>query len=154
MQIAKAAIVRFKGKALEIETISLEQPRPDEILVRIIASGVCHTDMVVRDQGYAVPLPLVLGHEGSGIVEAVGSDVKTLQPGDHVALSYAYCGKCKKCTTRQPFYCVEFYDQNFKGARMDGSTPLHDSHHHPINGCFFAQSSFATYAIAIESIRL
>jgi aryl-alcohol dehydrogenase len=150
MTNALAAVARKKGSSLTIEEVRLGEPRADEILVRIVASGVCHTDMVVRDQGYAVPLPLVLGHEGSGVVDAVGSAVTQLQVGDHVALSYAFCGKCAKCTSGQPFYCVEFYDQNFKGARMDGTTPVCDCHDHPIGANFFAQSSFATYAIATE----
>jgi len=103
MTNAIAAIARTKGAPLSIEKIKVGEPRPDEILVRIVASGVCHTDMVVRDQGYAVPLPLILGHEGSGVVEAVGADVKNLKVGDHVALSYAYCGKCEKCLDGRPF---------------------------------------------------
>lgn len=150
MQQAQAAVTRTKGGPLALETIALEPPRDDEILVRIVASGVCHTDMVVRDQGYEVPLPLVLGHEGSGVVAAVGKAVRSLEVGDHVALSYAWCGYCEKCESGQPFYCTTFYEQNFKGARLDGSTPIHDGHDHPVSGCFFAQSSFATYAIATE----
>ncbi|PDT50116.1 alcohol dehydrogenase [Sinorhizobium fredii] len=150
MKQAYAAISREKSKPLVLECIGIDEPRADEILVRIVASGVCHTDMVVRDQGYEVPLPLVLGHEGSGIVEAVGRDVKGLVQGDHVALSYSYCGKCDKCEAGTPYYCVDFYERNFKGSRMDGTCPLHDSHGIQISGCFFEQSSFATYAIATE----
>jgi aryl-alcohol dehydrogenase len=148
MQKATAAVTRQKGGPLTIEEIAVEAPRGDEILVRLVASGVCHTDMVVRDQGYEVPLPLVLGHEGSGVVEAIGSEVTGLAPGDHVALSYAFCGTCEKCTTGQPFYCTDFYGQNFRGSRPDGSTPLCGHDHAPLSGCFFAQSSFATHAIA------
>ncbi|WP_429819305.1 NAD(P)-dependent alcohol dehydrogenase [Ensifer sp. B1-9] len=150
MKEAYAAIARQKSKPLVLECIGIDDPRPDEILVRIVASGVCHTDMVVRDQGYEVPLPLVLGHEGSGVIESVGSDVSGLEPGDHVALSYAFCGKCEKCLSGTPYYCVEFYERNFRGARMDGTCPIHDSHGNQISGCFFEQSSFATYAIATE----
>ncbi|MQB07934.1 NAD(P)-dependent alcohol dehydrogenase [Agrobacterium tumefaciens] len=150
MKQAYAAITRVKSGRLSLECVGIDEPRVDEILVRIVASGVCHTDMVVRDQGYEVPLPLVLGHEGAGIVEAVGRDVKSLIPGDHVALSYAYCGQCEKCMAGTPYYCVDFYERNFKGSRMDGSCPIHDSEGNQINGCFFEQSSFATYAIATE----
>lgn len=95
MKQAYAAVSRAKSQPLILECIGIDEPRSDEILVRIVASGVCHTDMVVRDQGYDVPQPLVLGHEGSGVVEKVGADVKGLQAGDHVALSYAYCGNVK-----------------------------------------------------------
>jgi aryl-alcohol dehydrogenase len=150
MTHARAAISRQKGAPISIEDIEVEDPRDDEILVKIVASGVCHTDMVVRDQGYEVPLPLVLGHEGSGIVEKIGKGVTGLKVGDAVALSYAYCGKCAKCESGQPFYCVDFYMENFRGTRADGSTPLCDCHNRPVSGNFFAQSSFATYAIATE----
>lgn len=150
MTKATAAITRQKGGPLQIESVEVADPRDDEILVRMVASGVCHTDMVVRDQGYEVPLPLVLGHEGSGIVEKVGKAVKGLKVGDPVALSYAYCGKCEKCTSGQPYYCVDFYMENFRGARADGSTAICDCHNHPVAANFFAQSSFATYAIATE----
>ncbi|CUX68753.1 NAD(P)-dependent alcohol dehydrogenase (plasmid) [Agrobacterium tumefaciens] len=150
MKQAYAAVSRAKSQPLILECIGIDEPRSDEILVRIVASGVCHTDMVVRDQGYDVPQPLVLGHEGSGVVEKVGADVKGLQAGDHVALSYAYCGKCEKCLSGTPFYCVDFFGRNFRGTRPDGSCPLHDSSGKQINGCFFEQSSFATFAIATE----
>src|SRR5690554_6181178 len=85
-----AAIVREAG-SFELGSVVLEPPRPDEILVRMVAAGLCHTDLVVRDQVYPVPLPVVLGHEGSGVVEAVGSAVTTLEAGDHVALSFLPC---------------------------------------------------------------
>lgn len=150
MKQAYAAISREKSKPLVLECIGIEEPRADEILVRIVASGVCHTDMVVRDQGYDVPQPVVLGHEGAGIVEAVGSGVKGLVPGDHVALSYAYCGKCEKCSSGTPYYCEDFFGRNFRGSRPDGTCPIHDAHGTQISGCFFEQSSFATYAIASE----
>ncbi|PDT07242.1 NAD(P)-dependent alcohol dehydrogenase [Rhizobium sp. M1] len=150
MKQAYAAVSREKAKPLILECIGIEEPRADEILVRIVASGVCHTDLVVRDQGYDVPQPVVLGHEGSGVVEAVGSAVKDLVPGDHVALSYAYCGKCEKCLSGTPFYCEDFFGRNFRGTRPDGTCPIHDSHGKQISGCFFEQSSFATYAIASE----
>ncbi|MCP5916512.1 alcohol dehydrogenase catalytic domain-containing protein, partial [Klebsiella pneumoniae] len=80
----------------------------DEVLVKIVGTGVCHTDMVVRDQGYAVPLPMVLGHEGAGIVEKVGTSVTHLKPGDHVVLSYGYCGTCSNCRAGKPGYCEDF----------------------------------------------
>ncbi|KQX43192.1 MULTISPECIES: NAD(P)-dependent alcohol dehydrogenase [unclassified Ensifer] len=150
MKQAYAAISREKSKPLVLECIGIEEPRPDEILVRIVASGVCHTDMVVRDQGYDVPQPVVLGHEGSGVVEAVGCNVKALVPGDHVALSYAYCGTCDKCLAGTPYYCEDFFGRNFRGTRPDGTCPLHDSQGTQISGCFFEQSSFATYSIASE----
>jgi aryl-alcohol dehydrogenase len=85
----KAAVVRRKGGPFQIETLMIDQPRADEILVRIVATGMCHTDIVIRDQVYPVPLPIVLGHEGAGVVERVGSAVHKVGPGDHVVLSFA-----------------------------------------------------------------
>lgn len=149
MQI-KAAVVRDTSAPFVVETLTLDEPRADEILVRIVGAGVCHTDMVVRDQGYPVPLPLVLGHEGSGVVERVGANVTTLQPGDHVVLSYANCGHCTNCLSGAPGYCESFYDQNFGGQRTDGSTPYKDAEGHAVCGCFFNQSSFGTHALVSE----
>ena len=86
----KAAVVREKGGPFNIETLTLEAPRRDEVLVRVVATGLCHTDMVARDKGYPVPHPIVLGHEGAGIVESVGADVVKVAPGDSVVL-YVPC---------------------------------------------------------------
>ena len=83
----KAAVIRKKGGPFRIETLALEEPRADEVLIRIVATGMCHTDMVARDQLYTVPMPIVLGHEGAGVVEQVGAGVKKLKPGDHVVLT-------------------------------------------------------------------
>ena len=88
-----AAVVRKKGGPFTIEKLRLGEPRADEVLVRIVATGMCHTDMVVRDQVYPVPQPIVLGHEGAGVVEKVGSSVVKVRPGDHVVLSFMSCGR-------------------------------------------------------------
>lgn len=145
-----AAVVREKG-SFELGSVSLRSPRPDEVLVRVVATGLCHTDLVVRDQVYPVPLPVVLGHEGAGVVEEVGSAVTKVEPGDHVALSFLNCGQCRPCFDGSPASCARFNDLNFAGQRQDGShalsppdqdTVLHDR--------FFGQSSFATFAIAHE----
>ncbi len=100
-----AAVVREKGSFV-LETVHLEDPRDDEILVKIEAAGLCHTDLVVRDQVYPVPLPVVLGHEGSGIVEELGDGVEGLAPGDHVVCSWIpYCGACRRCASGRPALC-------------------------------------------------
>src|SRR5512139_1452637 len=91
----RAAVVRKKGGPFQVETLTLDEPRPDGVLIRIVATGMCHTDMVARDQLYTVPLPVVLGHEGAGVVERVGGSVKKIAPGDHVVLTYMWCGHCK-----------------------------------------------------------
>src|SRR6266480_6681323 len=101
----KAAVVREKGGPFSIETLSLEGPRPDEVLVRVVATGMCHTDMVARDQLYDVPLPVVLGHEAAGVVEQIGSSVKRGAVGDPVVLTYMSCGHCKPCRRGDLSYC-------------------------------------------------
>ncbi|CAN5697463.1 NAD(P)-dependent alcohol dehydrogenase [soil metagenome] len=107
------------------------------------------TRTIVRDQWYPVPLPAVLGHEGAGVVERVGDRVSKVQPGDHVVLTYRSCGLCVNCKRGAPAYCLDLYDQNFGGARPDGSNAL-SSDGEEIHGHFFGQSSFATYALAAE----
>jgi len=144
-----AAVVRKKGGPFQVETLTLEGPRPDEALIRIVATGMCHTDMVARDQLYTVPLPVVLGHEGAGIVERVGSSVKKIAPGDHVVLTYMWCGHCKPCLNGDLTYCANFYPLNFGGAREDGSSAT-QSRQGAVHDHFFGQSSFGTYALAHE----
>jgi aryl-alcohol dehydrogenase len=146
----KAAVVRRKGGPFEIETLAVEEPSADEVLVRIVATGMCHTDLVIRDQVYPVPLPIVLGHEGAGIVERVGAGVRKVGPGDHVVLSFMSCGHCVRCTAGQPAYCAQGHPLCFGGTREDGSTATRDSRAAPVHDHFFGQSSFGTYALANE----
>jgi aryl-alcohol dehydrogenase len=150
MQNIRAAVVREKSGPFAVEAIQLEDPRDDEVLVRILGVGVCHTDLVVRDQYFPTPLPAVLGHEGSGVVEKVGASVTTVAPGDHVVLSYASCGVCRNCRDGKLGYCPDLYGHNFSGGRPDGSSPCCDAHNQRLSGYFFAQSSFAERAIASE----
>ena len=145
----RAAVVREKGGPFIIEQLRLEEPRDDEVLVRIVATGMCHTDMVVRDQVYPVPQPIVLGHEGAGVVERVGTHVSRVRPGDHVVLSFMSCGHCHLCVQGRPANCANFNAHNFSGSRADGSGTLRDDRG-PVHGHFFGQSSFGTFAIANE----
>jgi aryl-alcohol dehydrogenase len=141
-----AAICREYNAPLSIETIDLEEPRDTEVLVRVIATGVCHTDMVVRDGHLPTPTPVVLGHEGAGIVEKVGSAVTNVAPGDHIVMTFNHCGTCPSCNEKDVAYCHEFFPRNFFATRMDGSTAL-SKDAETIHGNFFGQSSFATHAI-------
>ncbi len=146
---AQAAVVRQVGGPFTIESIDVAAPRADEVLIKMVGVGICHTDLVCRD-GFPVPLPIVLGHEGSGIVEAVGDKVKKLKAGDHVVLSFNSCQSCPNCAKSLPAYCYNFLANNFAGVRpADGTTPLAQSGT-MMHGQFFGQSSFATYAIARE----
>lgn len=144
-----AAVVREKSQPFTIEEIELDHPREEEVLIRIVGAGVCHTDLIVRDQYFPVPLPSVLGHEGAGIVEQVGSSASKFKPGDHVVLSFMSCSSCTNCLKGMPGYCYDLYNFNFGGTRPDGSTTMRKGRE-IIHGSFFGQSSFATYALANE----
>lgn len=146
----KAAVVREKTGPFRIEEVTLDAPRPGEVLVRVMGVGMCHTDLVVRDQYFPTPLPAVLGHEGSGVVEAVGPGVTKVAVGDHVVMSYASCGVCANCLKGLNGYCPDLYGRNFSGGRPDGSSPCCDSHGERLSSYFFAQSSFGEYALATE----
>ena len=139
----QAAVLRASGGPLKIESLEIEGPRDDEVLVRIVSSGICRTDIDFMDDWDGDPV--VLGHEGAGVVEVVGKNVKGARPGDHVVLSYQSCGSCAECRKGHPAGCERFYDLNFGFARMDGSNAYEVS---GARGHFFGQSSFATHALA------
>lgn len=144
---AQAAICYGNTKPFAIEPITLDDPRADEVLVRIGACGVCHTDMAVRDEQLPTPLPAILGHEGAGVVEKVGAGITHVKPGDRVIMSFNSCGRCPSCGVDKPTYCYNFVPENWLGTRPDGSHTAHQGES-GINANFFGQSSFATYAIA------
>jgi len=147
----RAAVVEEQGGPFAIEELELGELRPDEVLVEIAASGICHTDLICRDQWLPVPLPAVLGHEGAGVVAAVGSAVTQFVPGDRVAMSYDACGRCEPCSRGLRGYCVSFWEHNFASLRpADGSSVL-SRNGELVHAHFFAQSSFATHAVGRES---
>lgn len=141
----KAAVVYEKNGPYKIEEVDLADPKEDEVLVKVTASGICHTDEVARTQQIPVPLPAVLGHEGCGVIEKTGPGVTEFKPGDRVAFSYAYCGHCDSCRHGMPYACDEFNDINFGGVMPDHTTRL-SKNGKPIS-TFFGQSSFATHAV-------
>ena len=146
MKIA-AAVSREGQPAPRIEQLELDGPRADEVLVRIVATGICHTDINCHSgRGMPVPKPIVLGHEGAGVVEAVGDGVTDLAPGDHVVISGGSCGACPSCRAARPTYCRDALKFAFAGQRLDGSSPL-SKNGERIAGPFFAQSSFASYCV-------
>lgn len=141
-----AAIARAPSK-LSIEKVQIEDPRPDEVLVRMVATGLCHTDVSALEGILPMEMPMVLGHEGAGIVEKVGADVTHVKPGDPVAMSYNFCNQCPSCAQGKHTYCNDFLPLNFNGLqRADGSSPI-SKDGEKINAFFFGQSSFGTYAI-------
>ena len=145
----KAAILRKPRGQFEIEDLTLNDPDDNQILVRIVATGMCHTDLAIRDQVMPAPFPIVLGHEGSGVVEKVGRNIKKVVPGDHVVLSYNSCGLCYNCLAGEHLSCEQSFPLNFGGRLPDGQCSLHSGEEGV--GCnFFGQSSFAKYALSYE----
>lgn len=145
----KAAVIREKGKPFQFEEIELQSPQRGEVLVKIHASGVCHTDEVAQHQLIPVPLPAVLGHEGCGVIEEVGEGVIGLEKGDHVVFSFGYCGQCEACLSGKPFACKNFNEINFGGVMSDGTKRL--SKDGEEISSFFGQSSFATYSVVHQN---
>ncbi|MGO2112999.1 MAG: NAD(P)-dependent alcohol dehydrogenase [Pseudoclavibacter sp.] len=144
---ARAAVMRESG-SFAISEIEVDEPRDDEVLVRIEAAGLCHTDLGVLFGGIPFPTPGVLGHEGTGVIEQVGSGIADLAVGDRVVLSFTSCGDCATCLGGHPAYCATWLPRNiFDGARSDGTSGLHEGGA-DLGSHFFGQSSFAQYAIA------
>jgi aryl-alcohol dehydrogenase len=132
-----------------IEDVELRDARADEILVRLVATGICHTDLTVKAMAGGAGA-VVLGHEGAGVVEGVGPAVRGVRPGDHVVLTFASCGRCDPCRTGGPSYCDRFAPLNSGGVLGPGDDTL-SSNGERIGGSYFGQSSFATHALTRSS---
>lgn len=143
------AIVNEQGQGFTFEEVEIDGPRADEVLVRIVATGLCHTDISLRDLLPAEMFPRVFGHEGAGVVEEVGDEVTGIEVGDHVVLSLRSCRACSKCEAGLVGYCESSMMLNYMGMRMDGST-TYSREAGPVYGSFFGQSSFAQHAIAYQ----
>jgi S-(hydroxymethyl)mycothiol dehydrogenase len=118
----RGVIVRAKGAEVEITTVIVPDPGPGEALVRVQACGVCHTDLHYREGGIGDDFPYLLGHEAAGLVEAVGSDVTDLAPGDFVILNWrAVCGHCRACRRGRPWYCFATHNAAQKMTLADGT---------------------------------
>ncbi|WP_148614381.1 NAD(P)-dependent alcohol dehydrogenase [Nocardioides rubriscoriae] len=143
-----AAVVHEQGAEFVLEEVDLDEPRADEVLVRMVATGLCHTDLSLRDSLPAEMFPRVFGHEGAGVVEQVGADVTGIAVGDHVLLSFRSCRDCGPCREGAVGYCDNALVLNYMGFRMDGSTTHHLADDAPLYGSFFGQSSLAQHAIA------
>lgn len=147
----KAAILYEVDKPFVVEEIDKPRPREREVLVRMVATGLCHTDLSAANGSIPVPLPIVLGHEGAGIVDAVGEGVTRLRPGDHVILSvFPYCGNCEYCLKGKQYLCRTAAGSHFSGLMADGSRRLKGKNGQELNH-FFAQSSFAEFAVVHEN---
>ena len=139
------AIVSSKGAPFSLQHVNLEEPGVDEVLVRIVASGVCHTDAIAVRGELPVQLPAVLGHEGAGIVERVGAAVSEVVPGDHVVIGFSSCGHCDRCRSGKNGACDDFSPLNMAGVNGHRRTPLSTADGVPLS-LFFGQSSFVAYS--------
>jgi aryl-alcohol dehydrogenase len=144
---ATCAVIREQGGPFLLEEVELSGPRPDEVLVEVVASGMCHTDLLVRDSR-PESLPAVVGHEGAGIVREAGREVHGVAPGDRVVLSFPSCGRCPRCVTGRSAYCDTIATLKFGCRRPDCSVATTDARGRPVGDHFFGQSSFGTLAVA------
>src|SRR2546428_6806581 len=118
-----AAVVGSKDGPFQLEEVEIGEPRAGELLVKITAVGMCHTDLSVRSQATPFPLPGVLGHEGAGVVDQVGATVSDFNVGDKLVLSFDFCGSCPPCKAGKVVYCQRWIPLNLLGgSRLDGST--------------------------------
>ncbi|MFJ8630538.1 NAD(P)-dependent alcohol dehydrogenase [Streptomyces sp. NPDC093568] len=146
----RAAVVESGGAPFTLCDVALDEPGPHEAVVRMVATGLCHTDLGVASGALPFPLPGVLGHEGAGVVETVGSAVTGVAPGDHVVLSFTSCGECRNCRGGHPAYCATWLPLNLIGGRRaDGSGTI-SRDGTDLGGHFFGQSSFAERALVDE----
>lgn len=149
-----AAVLRATGGPFELTELAMAPPRDDEVVVRTVATGICGTDL---EFAATMAPPVVLGHEGAGVVEEVGAGVTDLAPGDPVTMTFAHCGGCVRCRRGAPAYCNRFWEYNFIGTRPDGSTALHETALRDIGagrqvaGHFLGQSAFASHVLARRS---
>jgi aryl-alcohol dehydrogenase len=149
----RAAILSQVNEPLAIHDVEIGEPQFGEVLVQMVASGVCHTDVSVMHGILSLPLPAILGHEGAGIVQAVGPGVTKLSTGDHVVVAAVpHCGQCRSCLQGKPFVCQNVLVLAFGGAMPDGTKRFRRDTE-PLSH-FFCQSSFAEYTLVPERIAV
>jgi aryl-alcohol dehydrogenase len=147
---ATAAVTEHEGGEFVLSDVEIGELRDDEVLIDVSAAGICHTDLICRDQWIPVPLPAVLGHEGAGVVKAVGAAVTQIHVGERVGMTFDSCAACPSCLAAKPSYCHRFFEHNFAASRpADASTAISRGGEE-IHSHFFGQSSFATLAVARE----
>ena len=147
MTQAQAAVAYQPGGDFTVEMIEVEEPRAGEVRVRITGVGLCHTDLIFRDQLAPFALPGVLGHEGAGVIEAIGERVEGLAIGDEVVVGFSSCGACPRCAEHLPSYCQSFVPLNYAGMRLDDGSTAYSKGDERVTSHFFGQSSFAALAV-------
>ncbi|HLH67378.1 MAG TPA: Zn-dependent alcohol dehydrogenase [Solirubrobacteraceae bacterium] len=150
---ARAAVLRAPGRPLEVQELEVSEPGAEEVLVRLVASGVCHSDYHVQLGEWAAPMPIVLGHEGAGVVAAVGERVQGLQVGDSVVLSWSpSCRRCEWCVSGRPQLCSQAEAFAYRSVMADGTTRLRrgDEAVH----AYLALGTFGEYAVVHESAAI
>src|SRR3984957_16866591 len=148
---AAAAVFEQLHTPLTVTEVDVDSPGPGEVLVRVVAAGVCHTDALAMEGDMPFPSPGVLGHEGAGVVAAVGPGGPSVSAGDKVVIGRPGCGSCRNRLEGQPRYCLSLGPLVIAGSRADGSTALRRLDGSPLHSHFFGQSSFASYAICAAS---
>jgi Zn-dependent alcohol dehydrogenase len=146
-----AAVVEELHGPFVVKDVELDEPGPGDVLVKVAATGFCHTDGIARDGDLPFPLPGVLGHEGAGTVVAVGAGVTGVREGQNVVLGWPSCGACRNCQAGQPRYCLRMGELVGGGHRLDGVSALRTTDGAPLASHFFGQSSFATYSMTTAS---
>lgn len=147
----QALVLDNVGAEFQLRDIQVDDPLEDEVLVRMISSGICHSDLGVQNGniGLGPVFPCILGHEGAGVIAKLGAGVTGLEVGDQVLLSFNFCGKCRICNLGRPASCTAWGGLNFGFMRSDGGLNVGvQSNGEPVRGVFFGQSSFAGYTLA------
>jgi Zn-dependent alcohol dehydrogenase len=150
MQITAAVVQELHGPFV-VRDVELDEPGPGEVLVKVAATGFCHTDGIARHGDLPFPVPGVLGHEGAGTVAAVGPGVTSVHEGQAVVIGWPSCGACRNCQDGEPRYCLRLGEAIVGGHRLDGPSALRTRDGDPLASHFFGQSSFATYSLTTES---
>jgi aryl-alcohol dehydrogenase len=146
--IGRAAVVERAGAPFEVTAVAFGDPGPGQVRVRLVASGLCHSDLALQEAGAPFPLPAIFGHEGAGVVDSVGAGVDSVAPGDHVLLSFSFCGTCAPCRSGHPAYCTTWFPLNLLGASRGAESGEVHRDGDVVNSHFMGQSSFADYSIA------
>ena len=144
----RAWVADTPAGGLALETLDLDEIRPGEVLVRVAAVGVCHTDIAYTDGSRpTAPFPLVAGHEGAGVIAAVGEATEGFAVGDRVLMSFSSCGRCRGCLAGRPARCSSFRELNsgFGGPGSGGRLTRRNGE--KVSAGFFGQSSFADHAL-------